>query len=529
LNATTPDRAEARTRWAVALCGTFFFLFSLIALSGPGRIDIVDGQTRYEVGRSLVDHGDVAIRLEDYWWGVFPGRNGRSFTTYRFPQSLLAVTAIRLADFTGPVSEGHRHFFFTLTSALAAALLGPAYAIWFRHCGLTRRRAILWAVLGVLTTPCWFYGTSTFDDILGACAIVWAITLARTTRNGCGLLGAGMSGLLLGWSFNCKPPLGVFVLPTLAGLVDPGIAMRRQIHRAALLLAGLALGLAVYLAYERYKFPPGTADAHADLLEIYAPVWFGNPFAALLSMVASPGAAFPLYCPPIVLCVAGFLAMRNGERLFTSSVLAATVVFLGFVSLLCGFKGDPAWGPRYATPIFALWWLFAPASLSRLSGRLVRLLLATGMVVQVLALSVDPHRLYVQYRLPSAYYCIDPWLYFNPDLSHLLNRPREVFEIVSWTDRADQFTPARAPTFAFPILDFLYREEKEPIRRFHILSSLRPWWMSMRYLPPEQRPVCLASAAWFFAVGMLAGGLLTWTAIRKVPCEPIERIGVCQN
>src|SRR5438093_10129198 len=100
---------EQALTWALVLVGQFVFVFALVALSGPGRIDIVDGQTRYEVARSLVEHGDHQVRDERVWFWVLPGRDGERYTTYRFPQSLLGVPAIWLADATGPVTEGRRH------------------------------------------------------------------------------------------------------------------------------------------------------------------------------------------------------------------------------------------------------------------------------------------------------------------------------------------------------------------------------------------------------------------------------------
>src|SRR5437762_12007681 len=102
--------------WPTALVGQFLLVFALVALSSPGRIDIVDGQTRYEVARSLVEHGDSVIREPDTWFRVHPGRDGKKYTPYRFPQSGLGVLAIWLADATGPVSELRRHFFFNLIS-----------------------------------------------------------------------------------------------------------------------------------------------------------------------------------------------------------------------------------------------------------------------------------------------------------------------------------------------------------------------------------------------------------------------------
>src|SRR5437764_2921767 len=95
--------------WPRALFGLFLAVFAVLALTGPGRIDIIDGQARYEVARSLVEHGDVVVRDPDLWFPVLPGRDGQLFTAYRLPQSLLGVPAILLADAVGPPSEARRH------------------------------------------------------------------------------------------------------------------------------------------------------------------------------------------------------------------------------------------------------------------------------------------------------------------------------------------------------------------------------------------------------------------------------------
>ena len=76
------------------------------------------------------------------------------------------------------MDEGRRQFYFVLTSAAACALLAVTWSIWFRGIGLSRRTALLWSSAGVFCTPCWYYGTSTFDDILGATALVLAATTA---------------------------------------------------------------------------------------------------------------------------------------------------------------------------------------------------------------------------------------------------------------------------------------------------------------------------------------------------------------
>src|SRR5215212_5744548 len=113
-----------RTRWALALA-----VFGVVALTGPGRIDIVDGQTRFEAGRSLVEHGDTALRDPRVQFSRFPGRDGLDFSLYRFPQIVVAAAAVLVADATGPASEGRRHFVFSLHGAVVCGLLAVLYAV----------------------------------------------------------------------------------------------------------------------------------------------------------------------------------------------------------------------------------------------------------------------------------------------------------------------------------------------------------------------------------------------------------------
>ena len=60
-------------RWMMALAGLFLAVFAVVALSGPGENDVADGYVRYEVARSLVEHGDVDIPDPKIWFTVFPG------------------------------------------------------------------------------------------------------------------------------------------------------------------------------------------------------------------------------------------------------------------------------------------------------------------------------------------------------------------------------------------------------------------------------------------------------------------------
>jgi hypothetical protein len=486
-----PDR-PIMVRWWVALTGLFVSVFAVVALSGPGRIDIVDGQTRYEVARSLVEHGDSVIRDPRVWFAVFPGRDGRLYCNYRLPHSLAGAAAILAADASGSLSEARRHFFFTLTGAVACALMAVTYAAFFQLWGLPQRHALFWAAAGILCTPSWYYGTSTFDDILGSAAVVLAVCVALATRKRRTVTGAVFSGLAIGLAFHCKQPLGIFVLPVLGAIRDPALGWRQQFGRMLTIVALLLAAILVYKAYELYKFPPGSTTAHAALLRKYVRVWPGDPLTAILALTFSVGTSVFLYHPALIPSLVGLRNWRRADPVFCMATALAITVFTLFISSITFFKGDPSWGPRYFTPVFALLWIFAPACSPLLSRRLMAGFLVLGFIMQLGALSIDPHRLYVERGLPSGFYVSDPGLYFHPSISHLLNRPREIVEVIAdGRIKAEAYSPSPSPTFAFPVLDFV---EKGPgaVRKYHVLNSFRPWWASLRYLDRKSRPVDLS-------------------------------------
>jgi hypothetical protein len=487
-------------RWWVAEAGLFLTVFAVVALSGPGRIDIVDGQTRYEVARSFVEHGDLVIRDPNVWFGVFPGRAGQLYTKYRFPQSAAAIVAIIVADITGPGSEARRHFFFSLTSAVAAAILAITYAGLFRSLDCKPQAALLWATAGILCTPSWFYGTSTFDDILGSVAVVVALSIALVGRHRHAKLRAMISGLALGLAFNCKEPLGIFVLPVVAAIYDPDLDWRLQWDRWVIVAVSLAIGVAVYKGYNLYKFPWGSTASHTEISKRYGPVWAANPVVALLVMSFSLSAGVPFYNPAILVCLLGFKRWWRSETFFCLALATAMMIFILFISFLTFFKGDPAWGPRYLTPIFAVLWIFVPVGSQLLRRWVIIATLGLGFLVQLGALCIDPHRLYIERSLPSSFYLASPELYFHPAISHIINRPREITEVIAnQPHRAERYSPSLVPTFAFPVIDFVERGPTA-LRKYHVLSGFRFWWASFSYLEQSSRPIDLV-----YSVGLLIG------------------------
>lgn len=497
-------------RSALAFAGLALFVFAIVALSGPGRIDIVDGLTRYEVSRSLAEHGDSVVRDDRITFLVFSGREGHRYTNYRFPHSGLGAAAVALSDLTGTVSEPRRHFFFSLVGAAASAALAVVFAIWFRKQGHSAGRAMLWAAGGIFCSPVWFYGTTTFDDGLGAVAVAAALVVAILSRRSGSPCGAATAGLLIGLAVHCKPPLGIFILPALAGNADPLKPLNEQRVRLKWMLAGLAAGMAAYFGYDFYKFPPGEADVAAEYAAKYVPFWPGRPLFGLLGLTVSPGTGAIWYWPPVVVAIYGMRVRFRSEPWLAPWFLAAAAIYVAFVSTLTFFAGEPSWGPRYLTPLFAAMWLFAPDATALLRRRTIGALLAAGLVVQMFGLSVETNRLYCQREWPTVKFFVDPMFYFRLFDSKLVNRPREIFEILSDREqRATSYTLADEPTFPVVVPE----KPLDDIRRYHVFNSLRPWWISQQYLAPADRPVDIAKTVKLL-LGLAGLGLVAMALAR---------------
>ncbi len=529
--------------WPLALAGQFVLVFAVVTLSAPGRIDIVDGQTRYEVARSLVDHGDSKIRDEKTWFAVYNGRDGDLYTDYRFPQSSLGVLLIWAADATGPVCELRRQFFYALMSPLACALLALAYSVWFRALGYRPRVSLFWATAGIFCTPNWFYGTSTFDDILGTATVVLAVVVMWLGSARRPLLAAVVTGLLFGWAYNCKPPLVFFALPALVAGWRGAWPGRRQFAQAAVVAGGVLLGMVAMKLYHAHKFPDYVLDPMEEYESLYGPYFTSNPLPGLVSLIFSPSAGALWYCPTLLLVVHGLVAWRGRYRAFTVAALAACLAFFGFVSCLSFFKGEPCWGPRYLTPLFALLWVWAPAALERVGRGLVVSVLGLGLLMQLLGLSMDPHRLFLEVPLHWNYYVRYPWLSFAPTTSHLLYRPGEIVDVLTSGRRSPEFGPGPLAThvggfeterrvvpmslatllgtLAMPVgpapvvavssmrmstVPQNMEAMQAACGRYHIFNAFRPWWASQGYLAPADRPVDLERTL-VLLLALIGGGL----------------------
>jgi hypothetical protein len=312
-------------------------------------------------------------------------------------------------------------------------------------------------------------------------------------------------------AFNFKQPLGIFVLPALAYAYDSGRPWRGQVARLTPILVGLAIGGVLYRAYEVWQYPDGV---QAEGMQFRPPVWGQAPFVALVALIVSPSCGMLWYCPTLLLSLGGTRVAWNADRLRTVAVVLSATIFTCFIALLGFFKGDIGWGPRYLTPAFALLWLFTPNVATYFSRGRIAVLLSLGFVVQLLALGHDPHRCYIRTGLKPIYQFVSASFFYDLRSSHLLQRPREIWESLTVTRPAKEFTPAPSPTYALPLPDTMV-DDPDAVWRYQVFNQLRPWWACQWYLPADERPVDLQSALVFMEFLLLSGGLLLFFGVRE--------------
>jgi hypothetical protein len=135
--------------------------------------------------------------------------------------------------------------------------------------------------------------------------------------------------------------------------------------------------------------------------------------------------------------------------------------------------------------------------------------IALGVCVQVLAISVDHHRFFFDRSLPRFFWYTHPYTYFHE--SALLARPAELeTTIIDGVPReAEAFRPGPySARLTYAVFGGWSHPELSPprwMRLYRVFWLPRPWPLWMRTIPPAERPVDMPAALSAIAVAMLAG------------------------
>ncbi len=513
-------------RRAGAAVGLFLALLGLYVLTSPGRIDMIDGQFRYEVARNWLDRGrpDIVDRTLIPIGLAIMTQNG-VYAVYNAAGSVAGMPFILLARALPDSSTERERFMFSMVGPVFGAALGGLLVVAYSMLGLSLARAVLWACVCCLATLWWPGSTTIFDQNQHAFWLALALILAwesgRRRRVWPAALGGLAGAILLNYQESYAlllPAIGLAVASTspdasrtgetqLTRTIDPG-TIRRY------LAFGLACGLGFVslVAYNHARFGALTyAGRYTDPL-IFG---FGHPIAALFGLFLSPGKGVFLFSPPLL------LALIGGRRLFARApglafaIAGASIIHVLVVMQLVFFGGDWAWGPRYLLILIPMWALAMPFAAERAKRWGVTTLVALGLLSQALGVSLDHQRFFLERNLAPHFWAVDPWFYLRN--SQLLARVAEVWETAreGVPGQATSFSPTPRREVTYSPLGLPPRQHGYSatwIRRFKVFYLPRPWPLWMFHLDEGQRPVepgpliflCGASLA-------LGAGVAVWS------------------
>lgn len=522
-----PPPDPQRTAGRRAAFGVLLVTLAVYALTSAGRFDSIDTQWRYEVSINLLDLHTSAIRDPALLnlHGHVRGADGAAYSLYGLLGSVVPMPLMAVARLVGDRGTELERFMYALTGAIFGALTAATLTLLYIDLGLSRRRAVLWSLAAAFASMLWPLSCTSLDNVIHGFFALASLRLARLAgaRGSARLaLAAGATGGLL---FAFRDALGA-LLPGLAlaclgpmPLADRRAALGRYLAYGF----GSLVGPALFVLYNVARFgsilPTGTPDTGGTL---HPPV-FGNPLVGAVSLLFSPGRSVFLYSPMTLLAVLGVAALWRRERALALGVVASSATWFAAISSLTLFAGEWCWGPRYLACLLPLWAVAAPFAVRAPShASFARAVVAAGVCVQLLAVSVEHTTFYIRHELPDYFWYYDRWFYFRH--SALLERPGELIDVL----RARRPPQARwfAPTIHRGEVTAGAVRGAEPrvwptVTPLFLLYSLpRPWPFWVPRVGRAHRPVPTAPTVLALVAMGAAGAALARRASARRDDEP---------
>jgi hypothetical protein len=497
----------------LAHVGLFLVLASLYALSGPGRIDMIDGQYRYEVARHVLTEGRPILR-DPALPNRIVGRDGEAYSA----GPGRAVTALPLVGL-GLLFEHQNHelthFLFSFTSALLSAIAGVVLFMLYELLGVGRMRALGWTFVVACCTLMWPLATSTFDQAQHACIVLVSVyaglQAARRDSPWCAFLAGAAAGALI----SCQE-VYVVLAPTLVlACLRDGETIKQLIRarRFFAFAAGGALVVALLVLHNLWWLgsPLASTTGSSNVLPL-----FGNPVMGAIGLLFSPGKSVFLYSPPLLLAVFGWRHLRARHRSLARTIAIIVGVHFALIASLTFWGGDWAWGPRYIVVTLPLICLSLP--FVRVRRAVTVAIVGVGLCVQLLAISVDHQRFFFERALPDDFW-LDDSFYFHE--SALFARPAELISILANKPDGELDphgfapNPYRSPTYApFGNAPSHRAESPQWMQHFAVFYVPRPWPLWMATLPPESLPIARGTAIGVLLALLFAGVAALGAALR---------------
>jgi hypothetical protein len=506
-------------RSVLVAIGVFLVVGAVYVLAAPGRIDIIDGEYRFEVARNILH--EQSLQLHDpYLLGAAEGVDGR-YSPYGIAGSMLSLPLVIVGTWFDPASLDRQQFFFSFTSAVFGAGTAAVLLLFYVTLGVPLGSALRWTLVAAFATLTFPAATSVFEQAQHGFFVIAACLLGfvGARRDSLALTIAG--GLAVAVLVNYQetfiillPTLGLATLAAAGGRFD--LRRRALVRYGAFVLVG-SLGLLVWGGHNYLRFAHLLATGKGT----NHPSSFGNPFLGLAGLLVSPGKSIFLYSPPIVLALIGVGELIRRERSLGLAISLASAAYVAMISCLSFFGGDWCWGPRYFVSILPLLALGFPMVGRAATGHraVVPAIVAAGVVVQLLAISLDHHRFFYARSLPAFFWHGNEAFYFRE--SALFARPGEIVDSIAHGTPAEAraFRPGPYPDLVtYPVFGPNERDAEASVwmRRYRVFWLPRPWPLWTLDVDPDKRPVPVEASGLVGLVG-LTGLLVIRAALRPEP------------
>ena len=361
----------------------------------------------------------------------------------------------------------------------------------FGRLGCLPRRALAYALVVAFCTPLWVYAGSSFDTApqafwltLGAWGAVEAF--AANSWRWALLSGAAFAALV-----NIQETY-VVLTGCVADVAPISVrTIRERLSQRVVHIIGalVLLGLAVVLAYNAFKFGHPLDTGRTTVLHPLV----GHPVIGFVGLFFSPAKSVLLYSPTYLCALLGLRRLIRVDGRRFALIGACVAIHVALTSTLKFWAGEWAWGPRYLIASLPLVCIGLPFwATGATQRRVLGGLCGIGLLVQVMAISVDHQRYYFERSLQPFFWLDEMSMYRD---SPLLARPSELVDIVRGRDwqAARALVPGPRPfSMTSPIFGPSTAEEQarapQWMRGFLVFSVPRPWPLWSRYLPSGQRP-----------------------------------------
>jgi hypothetical protein len=343
----------------------FLFLNCVYLATSTGRVRSIDEVDPVLQSESLLLRHSTAIPQavnSGIWFGK-RDRNGIPRSAWPFGHGFLVLPWSALGHYVLAQLPGMPRAISDLaistaicwSNATFAALAVAGCFLISLKLGVNVRNAMACSLLLAFCTPLFVYSGWLFSEPVSAAIFVIAALLLFAED---GILSAprvSAGALLLAFSIHVRPANGVIgAIFILAALLLDHSANRQGFRYRTTIILIVAVGVsgALYLLrnYELFGSPfdfgvPTMAENGKDLDSWHNPFWRG-----VFGFVFSPGKSAFLFCPPILLGIAGVPRLWRRHRPLCVIAVLAPLSSLVLYSFRTQWEGSYCYGPRYLLP-----------------------------------------------------------------------------------------------------------------------------------------------------------------------------------